>query len=114
MKLIGAALWAAVLFGAGLQAQSGGPALGRSPIGMSESRDVSVAGCVRPTASGTGYMLTNLAVRDGVPHAYMLLSEDVDVSRHVGQRVAIVGSAADRYLPFVGVKSLRVLSRSCP
>ena len=113
MKLIGAAFCAAVLFGAGFQARASEQTR-RSQIGLSESSDISVTGCVRPTASGTSYMLTNVADRNGVSHAYMLLTEDVDVSQHVGQRVAIVGSAADRHLPFLGVKSLRVLSRSCP
>jgi len=47
-------------------------------------------------ASNTGYMLTDAADKAGRVHSYMLVSDDVDLAKHVGHRVEIKGKAADR------------------
>ena len=63
---------------------------------MKDGKEVTVTGCVAPTASGTGYMLTDAADKAGRVHSYMLVSDDVDLSKHVGHRVEIRGKAADQ------------------
>jgi hypothetical protein len=92
-------------------------------------------------------MLTNVADTTGALHSYVLVSDDTDLSKHVGHRVQIDGKAADRGdgkiktetktkmkvdgddketkaksevkgdlagLPYLGVKSLKMVAASCP
>src|SRR5262245_14545738 len=94
MKLIGAISVAAAL-GVGLGAQTSEKTT-KSKIEVKDGKDVTVIGCVRPTASGTEYMLTDVTDKEGVHHSYMLVADDVDVSKHVGHQVRIEGKAADR------------------
>ena len=68
----------------------------KSKLSVKDGKDVTVTGCVEPMASGTGYMLTNVADKRGALHSYMLVSDDVDLTKHVGQRVEIKGKATDR------------------
>ena len=41
-------------------------------------------------------MLTDAADKSGRVHSYMLVSDDADLSKHVGHRVEIKGKATDR------------------
>ena len=118
----------------------------KSKIAVKGGKDVQVTGCVEPTANG--YMLTRAADKAGALHSYMLVSGDVDMSKHVGHLVQITGNAADRGdatvktetttktkvehgddketvsksevrgdlagLPFLGVKSVKMIAGSCP
>jgi hypothetical protein len=68
----------------------------KSKIMVKDGKEVTVTGCVEPTASGTGFMLTNAADKTGALPSYMLVSDDADLSKHVGHRVQISGKAADR------------------
>ena len=119
----------------------------KSKLSVKDGKDVTVTGCVEPIASGTGYMLTNVADKRGALHSYMLVSDDVDLTKHVGQRVEIKGKATDRGdakietetktktnaehgdqrethqkseisgdlsgLPFLGVKSVKLIAGAC-
>ena len=93
-------------------------------------------------------MLTNVADKTGALHSYMLVSDEDNLSKHVGHRVQIDGKAADRGdgkvqtetkttmkvdhgddketkaksevkgdldgLPYLGVKSVKMIAASCP
>jgi hypothetical protein len=95
MKLIGATFCFAAICSLGLGAQSSEKTT-KTKITIKDGKDVTVTGCVQPMSGGTGYLLTNVADRDGAMHSYMLVSDDVDLSKHVGERVVIHGKAADR------------------
>jgi hypothetical protein len=120
----------------------------KSKIAVKGGKDLQVTGCVEPTSSGTGFMLTNVADKTGALHSYLLVSDDVDLSKHVGHRVQISGKAADQGdatiksetktktkkedgdqrethhksemrgdltgVPFLGVKSVKMIAASCP
>ena len=63
---------------------------------MKDGQEVTVTGCVEPTASGTGYMLTHAADKQGAMHNYMLVSDDNDLAKHVGHRMQIDGKVTDK------------------
>jgi hypothetical protein len=120
----------------------------KSKVAVKGGKDILVTGCVEPTASGDGYMLTNAADKTGALHSYILVSDDADLSKHVGHRVQINGKAADQGdatiksetktktkvehgddkethhkseargdlagVPFLGVKSVKMIAASCP
>jgi hypothetical protein len=118
----------------------------KSKVAVKGGDDVLVTGCVEPSA--TGFILTHVADKSGALHSYMLVSDDADLSKHVGHRVQISGKAADRgdatvktetktktkvengedkesksksevkgdlaRVPFLGVKSVKMIAASCP
>jgi hypothetical protein len=94
MKLIASALLVAAC-SAGLAAQTMEQST-KSKVTVKDGKEVTVTGCVQPNASGSGFMLTDAADKQGRVHSYMLVSDDVDLSKHVGHRVEIKGKAADR------------------
>src|SRR5437764_11980460 len=94
MKLIAAAACLSVLCAVGLTAQT--EHTSKSKISVKDGKDVTVTGCVEPMASGAGFMLTDAADKSGRVHSYVLVSDDVDLSKHVGHRVEIKGMAGDR------------------
>jgi hypothetical protein len=95
MKLIASAFALAAACSVGLAAQSTEQST-KSKITVKEGKDVTVTGCVQRTASDTGFMLTDAADKEGRVHSYMLVSDDIDLAKHVGHRVEIKGKAADR------------------
>src|SRR5689334_19185505 len=90
MKLIASAVVLAAAFSAGLAAQTMEQTT-KSKITVKDGKDVTVTGCVERTASGSGFMLTDAADKDGRVHSYMLVSDDVDLAKHIGHRVEIKG-----------------------
>jgi hypothetical protein len=94
MKLIAAACLSAVC-AVGLSAQTT-EQTSKSKISVKDGKEITVTGCVEPMASGSGFMLTDAADKSGRVHSYMLVSDDVDLSKHVGHRVEIKGKATDR------------------
>jgi hypothetical protein len=66
----------------------------KSKIAVKGGKEVQITGCVEPTANG--YMLTKAADKAGALHSYMLVSDDVDLAKHVGHLVQVTGNAADR------------------
>ena len=95
MKLIAAAFCLSAACAVGLSAQTSERTT-KSKISVKDGKDVTVTGCVERMASGTGLMLTDAADKTGRVHSYMLVSDDEDLSKHVGHRVEIKGKAADR------------------
>jgi hypothetical protein len=95
MKLIFITLSVAVVCLAGLGADAGQTET-KSKITVKGGKEVHVTGCVAPAASGPGFMLTNVADKKGAMHSYMLVSEDTDLSKHVGHRVQLTGNVTDR------------------
>jgi len=95
MKLIAAAACSFAVCAVGLSAQTTEQTT-KSKITVKDGKEVTVTGCVEPMASGTGFMLTDAADKSGRVHSYMLVSDDVDLSKHVGHRVEIKGKATDR------------------
>jgi hypothetical protein len=95
MKLIGIAFGLAAACSVGLAAQSAQTDT-KSKITVKDGQEVSVTGCIAPTASGTGFMLTNVADNKGAMHNYMLVSDDGDLAKHVGHRMQISGKVTDK------------------
>jgi hypothetical protein len=95
MKLIGMAVCVAAVCVGSLGAELRQSET-KSKIEVKDGKDVEVTGCIAPSASGTGFMLTNVADKKGAMHSYMLVADDDDLSKHVGHRVQISGKAADR------------------
>ena len=116
----------------------------RSRVIVEDGKEMTITGCVGRNPDG-GYTLTNAAGKDGASGSYILarLKGDDDafdeVKDHVGHRVEIKGTAADKGdgrlrvetdsgktetksemkgdlsgLPFLGIKSLRMLASVCP
>lgn len=94
MKLIGIAFGLAACCSVGI-AQAG-QTESKSKVTVKDGKDVSVTGCVEPTASGTGFMLTHVADKSGAMHNYMLVSDDGDLSKHVGHRMQLDGKVTDK------------------
>ncbi len=147
MKLISTAFCLAAVCAVGLGAQTSQTET-KSKVTVKDGKEVTVTGCVQPTASGTGFMLTNVADTTGALRSYILVTDEMDLSKHAGHRVMIEGKAADRGdgkvktetktttkvehgddkttkskteakgdlagLPFLGVKSLKMIAASCP
>jgi hypothetical protein len=95
MKLIGMACCLAVACSVGLGAQTA-QTESKSKITVKDGQEVTVTGCVEPTASATGFMLTHVADKTGVMHDYMLVSDDSDLAKHVGHRMQIGGKVTDK------------------
>jgi hypothetical protein len=115
----------------------------KSQVIVEDGKEMTITGCVGRNPDG-GYTLTNAAGKDGATASYILarLKDDDafdDVKDHVGHRVEIKGTAADKGdgrlrvetdsgktatksemkgdlsgLPFLGIKSLRMLASVCP
>jgi len=92
MKLIGIASALALAGSVALGAQSES----KSKVTVKDGQDVTVTGCIARSASGTGYMLTNVADKKGMMHDYMLAESEEDFSKHIGHRVTIEGKVADK------------------
>jgi azurin len=95
MKLIGFAAGLAVACSVAIGAASP-QTESKSKVTVKDGTDVTVTGCIEPTASGKGYMLTHVADKKGTMHDYMLAASEEDYSKHVGHRVTIEGKVADQ------------------
>jgi len=95
MKLFGMAFCVAAACSAGLAAQTSTTDT-KSKITVKDGKEVTVTGCVEPTSSGSGFMLTHVADKGGAMHNYMLVTDDNDLSKHVGHRVQVAGKITDR------------------
>jgi len=95
MKLIGIVFGLAAACAVAVGAQSG-QTESKSKITVKDGQEVSVTGCVEPTASGTGFMLTHVADKSGAMHNYMLVSDDKDLAKHVGHRMQLDGKVTDK------------------
>ena len=110
----------------------------KTKVDVKDGKDVKVTGCVM--SDGSGYMLTNVADKEGAVHSYMLVSDSDDFSKLIGQRVQIEGTVADSHHgkveiktetkvdgpgkdthskvegkgPYLGVKHLKKIAASCP
>jgi hypothetical protein len=68
----------------------------KSKVTIKDGTPVTVTGCVTSAAGGTGFVLTNVADKTGALHSYMLVSDNTDLSKHVGHRVQLSGKVTDR------------------
>ncbi|MGH9140485.1 MAG: DUF5818 domain-containing protein [Vicinamibacterales bacterium] len=137
MKIISAAFCLAAICAVGLGAQSGTTETRtKTKIDVKNGKDVTVSGCLAANPSG-GYMLTTTRGEQ----KYALVTDD-DLSKHIGHRVEVKGKAADRGdgkvtiestgtsggdktkvktelkgdspdMNYVGVKSVKMIARSC-
>jgi hypothetical protein len=99
MKSIGPALCFVAFCAVSLGAQSTAQTTQterKSKIEVKGGKDLTVTGCVEPSAGDSGFMLTHAADKTGALHSYMLVSDDPDLAKHVGHRVQISGKAADQ------------------
>lgn len=137
----------AVLLSAGLAAAQDIDAKSKTKVKVEDGKGVTVTGCVERAPEG-GFMLTNVANKDGALGSYLLVKAEGhgafdDLDKHVGHRVEIDGKAADqgkgkltvetktegttgkteakselkgdlKGLPFLGVKSIRMIASVCP
>jgi len=147
MKRISITLGILAMSSLGVLAQSSQTTT-ETKITVKDGKEVHVTGCVAPDLNHTGYILTNVADKDGPAHNYMLLTDDKDLAKHVGHRVQIEGRVTDRgdakvkvetktetkvkdgddretkakselsgdavALPYLGVKSFKMVAASCP
>jgi hypothetical protein len=121
-----------------------------SKIAVKDGKDVTVTGCLEPTASGSpGYMLTDVRGDHDSKDAaqtYMLVGHSDELNAHVGHLVEIKGKATDKDgkvevkskttvdrenakdtatetksvakgdltgMPFIGVKSVKMIRNTC-
>lgn len=96
MKLIGMTICVAA-FGLASLGAAAGQTSTKSKVTVKDGKDVEVTGCIASATRGGGnkYMLTNVADKKGAMHSYLLVNDD-DLAKHVGHRVQIDGTAADR------------------
>jgi hypothetical protein len=137
---------AAMLMAAGLAASQDLDKRTQTKIEVKDGRTVTVTGCVERSLEG-GYVLTNVAGKEGAMRTYLLATDDDDIAKHVGHRIEVTGKAADQGngkiqvetknetkagddktkteskselkgdlsgLPYLGVKSMRMLATVCP
>jgi len=139
---------AAVVLACGIAAAQDIDKKSQTKISVEDGKDVKVTGCVERGPDG-GYLLTNVAGKDGAMSSYVLAADDDDdLAKHVGHRLEINGKAADqgkgkikietknetkvgdsdkakteaksevkgdlKGLPYLGVKSLRMIASVCP
>jgi len=129
---------------AGLHAQD---VKSKTKVTVEDGKDIKVTGCVDRNPDG-GFLLTNVAGKNGALGSYVLAGDNDDLDKHVGHRVEVSGKAADQGkgkisvetkneiktgdgdkkksesksevkgdltgLPFLGVKSLRMIASVCP
>jgi uncharacterized protein (AIM24 family) len=67
----------------------------KSTVKVKDGESVKVTGCIAPVAGGQGFLLTNVADKTGALNDYILVSDEVDLSKHIGHRVQIEGKATD-------------------
>ena len=99
MKPIRTAAIAAALAACGFVAVAAAQGDTKSKIEIKDGKQVTVTGCVAPSAGGkdAGYVLTHVADKKGALPDYTLVGKDNDdLEKHVGHRVEIEGLAADR------------------
>ena len=136
--IIGTAFCLAAIASVGIAAQSGTiETKTKTKIDVKDGKDVTVTGCLAANPGG-GYMLTSASG----DLKYALVTDD-DLAKHVGHRMEIKGKAADRGdgkvkiessvgtnagdkaktttelkgdmadMRYLGVKSVKMLSKSC-
>ena len=67
----------------------------KSKITVEDGKSVTLTGCV--AASGTGFILTNVADKESALEGnYVLISDDENLSKHVGRRVQVKGKVTDQ------------------
>jgi hypothetical protein len=76
----------------------------KTKIDVKDGKEMKVTGCVESGGEG-GYVLTNVADKNGTLHSYRLVSDGDDFSKVVGQRVQIEGKVADRAHGKVEIKT---------
>jgi hypothetical protein len=83
-------------------------------IEIKDGKDVTLTGCVRSYADPSGaarFQLTDVADKEGRLGAYVLVGENDDVAKHVGQLVEIKGKAANQDEGKVKVKTKTEIDR---
>jgi hypothetical protein len=137
----------AAMFSVSVVAQSGGTAANGGKMDRMETKDTTYTGCVEAGRAPSSFMLTHLAAddhmgqdamkketmtKDGMskdamaPMTWSLASSSVDLSKHVGHKVAVTGSpmqgkmdamgkdAMGKSAPVFTVTSLKMVAASCP
>jgi len=146
MKKLGYAFVAALLAG-GLATAQDIQQKSQTKISVEDGKEIKVTGCVQRGLDG-GYLLTNVASKQGSLASYVLAADDDDLTKHLGHRVEIEGKAVDqgkgkikietknetktgdgektkteskgevkgdlKGLPYLGVKSVRMIANVCP
>jgi hypothetical protein len=138
MKLFCTAFGLAAICAVGLGAQSGTTETKtKTKIDVKDGKNITISGCLAANPSG-GYMLTTTRGEQ----KYALVTDD-DLSKHLGHRMEITGKAADRGdgkvkiestgtsgsgdktkvktelkgdnpdMNYLGVKSVKMISKSC-
>jgi hypothetical protein len=138
MKLFCTAFGLAAICAVGLGAQSGTTETKtKTKIDVKDGKNITISGCLAANPSG-GYLLTTTRGEQ----KYALVTDD-DLSKHLGHRMEITGKAADRGdgkvkiestgtsgggdktkvktelkgdspdMNYLGVKSVKMISKSC-
>jgi hypothetical protein len=67
----------------------------KSTVKVKDGENVKVTGCVASVTGGHGFVLTNVADKTGALYNYILVSDEVDLAKHVGHLVQVEGKATD-------------------
>jgi hypothetical protein len=94
MKLTTLTCCLAIAAAVTVAAQSG-ESITKTKIDVKDGKDVKVTGCVQADPGGT-FVLTHVADKTGALHRYVLVSDSDDFAKHIGHRMEIEGTAADR------------------
>jgi hypothetical protein len=78
----------------GLAAQSS-TVKSKTKVDVKDGKDVVVTGCVKPSTSRPGYILTDVESRQPATSVYLLVGEEDALSKHVGHLVEIKGKATN-------------------
>ena len=86
---------AALAMVVGLSAQSS-TVKTETKVDVKDGKDVTVTGCVEPSETGAGYVLTHVEPRRGDPLAmFTLVGQESSVGQHLGHLVEIKGKATN-------------------
>ena len=95
MKIIGTVFALPFVYAVSLIAQSQETTT-TTKIEVKDGKEMTVTGCVQQMSDDKRFVLMDNSDLNGVVHRYMLVTDEVDLSKHVGHRVEISGKAADR------------------
>jgi hypothetical protein len=85
----------AVVLAAGLADVHAQDVKSKTKVSVEDGKNITVTGCVQRDPDG-GFLLTNVAGKDGARGSYLLVADDEDLGKHLGHRVEVSGKAADQ------------------
>lgn len=95
MKLIGITTTAVFTLALGITSHAQTTTQTKTEVKVKDGADVNIVGCIETNADGK-FMLTHAADKKGALPDYLLVTDDNNLSKHLGHRVDVSGIATDR------------------